>query len=264
MIGIYKIANPKNKIYIGQSVDILYRTRCYKTGKNCKTQTKLKHSIEKYGWDNHSLEVIEECPEHLLNERERYWQDFYNSLYGGLNCRLTKTSDKSGALSIETKDKIRKSLIGHSVSEMTKRKIGKKNKGRKYGQEVRDKVSKNNGRWNAKLSYEDVDKICKMYMAGKTSQQVREIFPNVHACTLAEIRIKKIYRKVTTLYNLSKPSKKGNTRRSERKVLCIEDKKTFDGLLNTANHYGVDFRYISQSALKNVKIKSINKTFKYV
>ena len=110
MIGIYKITSPSNRIYIGQSIDIEVRFKKYKN--NCRTQKLVKHSFEKYGINNHIFEVIEECDISKLNERERYWQDFYDVLNGGLNCRLTETTDKSGKLSEETKRKVSEAKMG--------------------------------------------------------------------------------------------------------------------------------------------------------
>ena len=46
--GIYKITNPKNKVYIGQSKDIIKRWYYYKT-LHCKSQIKLYNSLLKYG-----------------------------------------------------------------------------------------------------------------------------------------------------------------------------------------------------------------------
>ncbi len=111
MIGIYKITSFSDKIYIGQSINIDKRFYDYRKLINCKSQIKLYHSFLKYGVDNHKFEIIEECSIELLNERERYWQDFYDCLDKGLNCRLTNTNDKSGKLSNETKLKLSKSCL---------------------------------------------------------------------------------------------------------------------------------------------------------
>ena len=59
-------------------------------------------SFKKYGVKNHIFEVIEECLVENLNKRERYWQEYYNVLNEGLNCRLTETEERSGKLSKET------------------------------------------------------------------------------------------------------------------------------------------------------------------
>lgn len=106
MIGIYKITSPSNRIYIGQSIDINKRFYNYLL-KHCKSQTKLLHSFNKYNVKNHIFEILEECEESQLNNKERYWQDYYESnTQKGLNCRLTKTDDKSGKLSEKTKLKM--------------------------------------------------------------------------------------------------------------------------------------------------------------
>jgi group I intron endonuclease len=112
MIGIYKITNPIGKIYIGQSTDIYKRIRSYRYSSTSK-QIKLHRSIVKYGLDNHIFEVIEECSIEELNNRERYWQEHYHVIgENGLNCNLQKSTDKSGKLSEETIEKIRKNRKG--------------------------------------------------------------------------------------------------------------------------------------------------------
>lgn len=56
---IYKITSPSNKIYIGQTTDIKKRIMHYKNN-HCEPQKILHKSIEKYGWDQHIIEVIKE------------------------------------------------------------------------------------------------------------------------------------------------------------------------------------------------------------
>ena len=76
MIGIYKITNPKGKIYIGQSMHIEKRWERYKYN-NSNKQTKLFNSFKKYGYENHTFEILEECNLEQLNEKETYWKQFY-------------------------------------------------------------------------------------------------------------------------------------------------------------------------------------------
>jgi group I intron endonuclease len=140
MIGIYKITSPTNRIYIGQSVNIESRFSSYKNLK-CKTQVKLHLSFLKYGFEKHKFEIIEECDIKLLNERERYWQDFYNVLHGGLNCRLTTISDKSGYFSEESKLKMSISQTGKKASIETKNKLSLIHKGKEKSKEHKEKLS---------------------------------------------------------------------------------------------------------------------------
>lgn len=126
MIGIYKITNPEGRVYIGQSVDVQTRFSTYlKSINNFKNQVKLYNSMQKYGSFEHVFEIIEECSIQELNARERYWQDFYNVLEGGLNLKLTQDGDKSGHLSEETKNRISQALQGREVSEEVKQRISK-------------------------------------------------------------------------------------------------------------------------------------------
>ena len=79
MIGIYKITNPKNKVYVGQSINIERRFIDYKKSLK-KAQIKIYNSIKKYGYENHVFEIIEECEPNKLNERENFWIKYYNSI----------------------------------------------------------------------------------------------------------------------------------------------------------------------------------------
>jgi group I intron endonuclease len=117
MIGIYKITSPTNKIYIGQSINIEKRFKNYKSLSQTKGQKMLHYSFRKYGINNHLFEIIEECDIELLNERERYYQDFYNVLQEGLNCLLTDTKDSIKVFSKITIEKIRQGNLGKIIPE---------------------------------------------------------------------------------------------------------------------------------------------------
>jgi group I intron endonuclease len=96
-------------MYIGQTVNWKERQKSYKCHQ-AKKQIKLYDSLIKYGWENHKKEIIEECLLNQLNEKERYWQEYFNVLENGLNCRLTKTNDKSGYMSVDSSIKKSQSL----------------------------------------------------------------------------------------------------------------------------------------------------------
>jgi group I intron endonuclease len=119
MIGIYKITSPSGKIYIGQSNNVEKRLKGYLKEYKCmSSQKRLYNSFLKYGSENHIFEIIDECTIELLNERERFWQEYYNSIgLKGLNCILTQTSEKKRVLSNETRIKLSKSLKGKLSGE---------------------------------------------------------------------------------------------------------------------------------------------------
>ena len=81
--GIYKITNTKNQMcYVGQAVNIAERWKQHikrAIGAEPITNNKLYPAMKKFGIENFTFEVIEECPQEKLNQREDYWQDFYNA-----------------------------------------------------------------------------------------------------------------------------------------------------------------------------------------
>jgi group I intron endonuclease len=110
MIGIYKITSPSNKVYIGQSTNIKNRWDDYYKMIRCKRQPRLYNSLKKYKPHNHKFEIIEECTEDKLLERETYWKEHYNVLsVPSLCCRM---DGKGGKLSQSTKDKMSKNKLG--------------------------------------------------------------------------------------------------------------------------------------------------------
>ena len=48
----------------------------------------IKRAIHKYGRDKFHIQLIEECPVNILDEREKYWINFYNSYNTGYNLTL--------------------------------------------------------------------------------------------------------------------------------------------------------------------------------
>ena len=88
MIGIYKITNKiNNHCYIGQSVNIEHRFQEHKKPYNWKRESTkaLYQAFQKYGLNNFTFEIIEECNEKQLDEKEQYWIQYYNSYKNGYN-----------------------------------------------------------------------------------------------------------------------------------------------------------------------------------
>lgn len=140
---IYKITNPNNKIYIGQTVNLYNRVYKYKN-LLCKRQPKLYNSIKKYGWDNHTIEIIDEIwcglNNNIINIREKYWIREYDSMNVGLNCN---EGGDNKVFTEETRLKMRNSQLGKIKgprSESVKNKISEKLKGHKLSEETKEKI----------------------------------------------------------------------------------------------------------------------------
>jgi group I intron endonuclease len=138
--GIYKILSPSGKVYVGQSINLSKREKDYFKYNKTGFQKRLKASVEKYGWEKHIFEILEFCSLEILNERERYWQEFYQVLgENGLNCKYTKTDSKSGNLSEKTKHSIGNALKGKKRTEEQKARFSKSKKGLKQTKETVNK-----------------------------------------------------------------------------------------------------------------------------
>lgn len=168
MIGIYKITSPSNRIYIGQSKDILDRFKRYNELR-CNKQVRLYASLMKYGVNDHIFEIIEECSVDDLDCKERYYQDFFDvTSRKGLNCDLVNSKNSPKIRSKETKEKIsigmkgkanfsgkthteenklkmRNRHLGKVVSEVTRQKLRNHNLGKRPTAEVLKKLSENSG-----------------------------------------------------------------------------------------------------------------------
>lgn len=86
MVGIYKITNKLNgKAYVGQSNDIERRFKEHQQ-KGESSRIPLDVAIQKYGKDNFTYEILEECQLNELNQKEKYWISTLNTIENGYNC----------------------------------------------------------------------------------------------------------------------------------------------------------------------------------
>ena len=89
---IYKITNTlNNKIYIGQTIKTVQkRFTQHKNNSNKEyfSQIVLYKAFNKYGIENFVCEEIEEVTNDKLDERERYWINYYDSYFNGYNSTL--------------------------------------------------------------------------------------------------------------------------------------------------------------------------------
>lgn len=91
--GIYKIENLINhKVYIGQAQDITKRWINHRSAMNNPNDHcynyHLYRSMRKYGIENFDFTILEECDIAELNEREKYWIQYYDSFFNGYNATL--------------------------------------------------------------------------------------------------------------------------------------------------------------------------------
>ncbi len=150
---IYKITNNiTGKGYIGQTTQAFKKRwyfHCYEA-KDKRNFNKFYNAIRKYGAECWSVEVLEEVNDvNLLNEREVYWINYYNTFKNGYN---STSGGERGSVSVkckeETKKKISKANKGKLIKEKNPMygKIGELNHLYKIPRtkEVKEKISKTN------------------------------------------------------------------------------------------------------------------------
>jgi group I intron endonuclease len=146
IVGIYKITNPINEVYIGQSTNIENRKTYYMYLKS-KGQPKIYDSIKNYGWEQHIFEIIEKCPIDMLDLKEEEYKTKYikdHSWEKALFCRLK--DGKGGLDSPETKLKKSLAQIGISKSSTHIQNM-RKPKPQGFG----NKISQRKFTWNENL-----------------------------------------------------------------------------------------------------------------
>ena len=86
--GIYKITNILNsKSYIGQAVNLPDRLRNHvKAGLGIDTPNSILYkSMKEDGVENFSFEILEYCNRDELNEKEKFWIEYFDSQSWGYN-----------------------------------------------------------------------------------------------------------------------------------------------------------------------------------
>lgn len=160
--GIYKITNPKGRIYIGQSKNIDERITRYKKLQCCKHQLFLYRSFLKYGVDNHSFEIIlrGDFTKKELNSFESKFVKEYNSFNGWKKGGLNLTT---GGDSYEFDKSVKQKM-----SDTRKRKISE-------------------GQLNSKLTIENVKEIKLLIIQKVKQRDIAKKF-NVKPTTISEIK----------------------------------------------------------------------------
>jgi group I intron endonuclease len=192
--GIYKIKCLINKkVYVGSSFNITKRIKNHFSRLKNKNHINphLQASYNKYGKDNFTWEILEQCPVDALLEREQFWMDetrCYDRAVGFNNCVKAdrplgyKHTDENKKRMSELKKgrklkpehiaKISKALTGRKHSEETKRKISDSKLGEKnpmFGtkEDEDHKKERMKGclsvpRWNKGLTKNDDPRILKL------------------------------------------------------------------------------------------------------
>lgn len=237
---IYKITSPTGRSYIGQTINLPQRKSDYKA-LNCKKQQKIYHSILKYGWQNHTFDILEEIEHEIFyyeiaNACEIYWIKFYDSVKNGLNIQ---EGGKNCSLSQETRDKISAKHKGKKHSEEHNEKVRLAAIGRKASDETKQKLSKAKigkpgNRKGIRASYETKQKLSKAHIGKNTGSRNQEWKDNMN---------------------------KANERRY-KKIKCLTNNKIYDSISQAAHELDLETSKIS-AVCKQKRNHTKNYKFQY-
>lgn len=212
--GIYKITNPKRRIYIGKSININRRKVEYKKLR-CKTQRRLFYSIKKYGWENHGFIILCECNRNQLDELEIHYIKLYNTFNTEHGLNLT-SGGESCYVSEETKLKISNSLKGKMPKNIDTLKSCRK--GKPLTEEHKRKLS-------------ELKKGNAFFKGHKHSEKTKKLIGNIHrGKKLSEAHkrllsqaVKKRRRKPIIQYDLSR-----NFIKRWESPICVQNELGFN------------------------------------
>lgn len=256
--GIYKITSPSGRVYIGQAIDIHKRWSRYKNLHKCVIgQTKLHRSLIKYGVENHYFEIVEKCESNILLDREGHYQDQYDSVNNGLNCMRVKTSDKSGYLSQDTKNKIGLSNLGKIPSKEKRDNMSKIMSGENnpmYNKKGKDhpafgRTGELNGMYGKTHSEDTKNKIRETLK----NKYLNKIHPNTGRVHTEETK--------KSMSDSKKGKRLGGLNTSAKKVIDTETQIVYDTVKEAAEKFNLVYGVL----LKRLKGKfKNNTTLKYL
>jgi hypothetical protein len=171
IIGIYKITNPNNEIYIGQSTNIINRKKDYETLK-CKKQFKIFNSLKEYGWESHKWEIIEECILEQLHERERYYKIQFIERFGWGKALFYYLDDNNAMGPQSDITKLKKSKVALEKG------FGKWNKGKNHSG-VGDYLKINSPMIKPIIQYDLQENYIKEYTSVNEAARLFKGVPNV-------------------------------------------------------------------------------------
>jgi len=116
---------PTGKKYIGQTINEKHR----KSSHICKAKTDCEflfyRAVRKYGWENFIYGVIDSFDENLLNEKEVYYIDYYDTFKNGYNNTIGGEGSRGRTKTIQERKKLSEKLKGKKKTEEHKLKISR-------------------------------------------------------------------------------------------------------------------------------------------
>ena len=228
MIGIYKVTNLINgKCYIGQSRNVENRLKDHqKPNRECNPA--IREDLLRYGKENFSYEVLEECEASQLNERESYY------------IRTMKPEYNT------------KGFTEHGIYYNDKA--------------LREKISRANKAWWESLPQETKDKIIKENLTGRSVgyRLTNEQKEHLRQMNLGKKQsLETVNKRKETIRRLKDAGVFVQTNAGHKKpITCLNDGQVYESVKSAAEKYGLRAGTIS-AVLKGRQKSTGGLKFKY-
>lgn len=195
--GIYKITNLTNNMsYIGQAKDIYERYYNHHIYDYLRLDYDLYKAMREDGFDNFTIEVLELCPVELLDEKEIYWIQYYDTFNNGYN--MTKGGQFWSPAVYSKETEIKRAITRENNKSL---------------------MDENHPR--AKLTNEQVLKIRARYIAGEPAKSIYEDFQDLYSFeTFQQIVLGTHYKRVGNIPT-QKDKRMANSKFTEQDILDI-------------------------------------------
>lgn len=148
---VYKIENKiTGKVYIGSTNDFYRRKHehFWELMNKSHHSIKLQSDYDKYGEENFSMSIIEECEDSIRLDREQHYIDLYDAANKGYNTSDSAYFSKAGFCTMD-KDGENNPFYGKHHSEETRQKLREtweltreERSGFTHSEETKDKIRK--------------------------------------------------------------------------------------------------------------------------
>jgi group I intron endonuclease len=225
MNHIYKITNKLNgKIYIGQSTkdDPSY----------LGSGIIIIKSVEKYGRDNFIKEVIEYCEGDVVNEREIYWINFYNS------------TDRKIGYNISTGGN------GGNLGDMVNEKISLRQKGKILSKDIFGNIF-------------IVDKNDERYLNGELVGFHKNMKPSNKGVPMSDEQKQKLRKPKPKTEEYKNKMRDAINKRPKIMIVCLNTGVVYNSMKDAAEELNLTIPNIIQ-VLKGRRLETKGYSFKYL
>lgn len=302
--GVYAIVNNENqKRYVGSTMsdfDKRYKEHIYYLRKNKHHSPALQNSYNKYGEKSFTLDVLHRVPSQYCRKLEQWYlsnrkceYNISKSATGGVNQNIVTKQNLLKSLKIYSEYKgcifteVNKlsGLTGYQITQIAKgniysyynidkelisKCIDVKNNCRQKYWKGRKRKASTNKKISEKLKGTVREDFCKGVICLNDGLKYKKIKDCAEAYNLSESNISLCCENEITsckgyIFEWVNPESEIKYRKTERRVICLNDKKVFRTAKHASNYYGIKKTSIRESCRykRNTKYNNNKIAFRY-